>query len=109
MMDLDPSYFSGLFSKGIHPCAISGAWLTVVHGYCGITLKEDGIHWRKPHLPPHWNKIKFILKWRGIPIEFTYENKRFTAVLLKKEKSIPFIINQNKEVLVFGNEMVIKV
>jgi len=109
MMDLDSSYFSGLFSNGIHPCAISGAWLTVVHGFCGITMKEDGVHWRKPYLPLHWNKIKFTLKWHGTPIRFEYDNGRFTASLTDKNKEIPFLINNKKEVLTSDNSITFEV
>lgn len=105
MMDLDPSYFSGLFAKGIHPCAISGAWLTVVHGYCGITMKEDGIHWRKPYIPAHWEKIRFILKWHGVRVEFIYEEKKFTARVIDKDQTVPFITESNREILQYGNEI----
>ncbi len=105
MMDLDPSYFSGLFSNGIHPCAIAGTWLTLVHGYSGITLKEDGIHWRTPYMPPQWKKIEFTLIWHGTPVRFLYEDGRFTARLTQKGGDIPFYIGQKKEVLSFGGEV----
>ncbi len=105
MMDLDPSYFSGLFSNGIHPCAISGTWLALVHGYAGVTLKEDGIHWRTPHLPPQWKKIEFTSIWHGIPVRFLYKDGRFTAHLTQKGADIPFHIGQNIEILTFGGEV----
>jgi trehalose/maltose hydrolase-like predicted phosphorylase len=53
MMDLIPDYSRGLFANGIHPCGLAGAWLTIVHGYSGITLKNDSIHWRKHNMPSH--------------------------------------------------------
>lgn len=106
-MDLDPQYFSGYFNHGVHPCSLEGAWLAVVNGFSGITPREDGIHWRKPHMPSHWEKLDFAIKWQGHHVRFTYADNQFSATLETDEEGaqVPFFIGERREVLTAGSEI----
>jgi beta-phosphoglucomutase len=52
-------HFAGLvYIGGTHPAANGGAWLTVIHGFCGFSLKNNKIQVR-PRLPSHWEEVMF--------------------------------------------------
>lgn len=105
-MDIGPQekYFSGYYNHGIHPCSLGGAWLDIVHGFSGVTLKADGVHWREPHIPKLWNRLVFKLQWHGHVIVFNYKKGAFTATLDSTEKAtIPFFINGRQELLTETN------
>ncbi|MDR0785106.1 MAG: glycoside hydrolase family 65 protein [Treponema sp.] len=52
-------HFAGLvYIGGTHPAASGGAWLTVVHGFCGFSLKNNEIR-VTPRLPSHWEEVTF--------------------------------------------------
>lgn len=62
MVDLDDN--RGNTADGIHAASAGGVWQSVVFGFGGIQLQDDGpvaIH----HLPPTWTRLKFKLHWRG--------------------------------------------
>lgn len=107
-MDLEAKGFYR--NHGVHPCSLAGAWQTVVNGYCGITLKEDGVHWREPHMPVHWSRIRFTIKWHGYDILFDYHDKDFKATLgsSQKDTSIPFFVNGGMNYLTSGHEIVLE-
>ena len=92
-MDLEAR---GVYSNhGVHPCSLAGAWLTVVNGYSGITPGEEFIKWRTPHMPDHWKKLNFKIKWHGASIRFIYEKGKYSAFIEKavEREEIPFYIN----------------
>lgn len=54
------------WNLGVHTAAMGGAWLSVVHGFCQLDLREDGIHllgW--PRLPAGWRAVHLTLWWHG--------------------------------------------
>ncbi len=54
----------GNAADGIHAAAAGGIWQAVVFGFAGIRLTEQGpvAH---PHLPAHWKRVAFRLRYRG--------------------------------------------
>lgn len=110
LMDLEPGkeHFSGYYNHGVHPCALSGAWLTIVHGFFGVTLMEDGVLWRTPCIPGHWIDLRFRLRWRNSRIEFSYSKPEYRAVLLDDDPSVevPVFIGERIHVLRAGSPVV---
>lgn len=49
---------------GIHIASQGGAWLTVVFGFAGLSLRADGLA-LVPQLPKHWDSLSFRVQWRG--------------------------------------------
>jgi len=49
---------------GTHPAANGGAWMTVLFGFAGLTLKGEKIC-LSPNLPSHWNFLVFRFQWKG--------------------------------------------
>jgi trehalose/maltose hydrolase-like predicted phosphorylase len=64
-------HFAGLvYIGGTHPAANGGAWLTAIHGFCGLSIKNEEIK-VTPRLPSSWKKVKFTVVLRGIENEVT--------------------------------------
>ncbi|MFL2100961.1 glycoside hydrolase family 65 protein [Desemzia sp. FAM 23989] len=49
---------------GIHAANMGGTWLSMVHGFAGMRLYEDKLHF-SPHLPKHWQKISFHIQYHS--------------------------------------------
>ena len=63
--------FAGLiYIGGTHPAANGGAWLTAIHGFCGLSV-ENGEIKITPRLPSSWEKVKFKALLRGEEYEIT--------------------------------------
>lgn len=57
--------FAGLvYIGGTHPAANGGAWLSVVRGFCGLSVSDGEIS-LSPRLPESWTKVTFTLRLRG--------------------------------------------
>jgi len=59
----------GNAAHGIHAATAGGIWQAVVFGFAGIRLTERGpvAH---PHLPAHWERVTFSLRYRGERYDF---------------------------------------
>ncbi|MDR2951914.1 MAG: glycoside hydrolase family 65 protein [Treponema sp.] len=64
-------HFAGLvYIGGTHPAGNGGAWLTAVHGFCGLSI-EDGKIKIVPRLPAQWKKVTFAFIFKGVEYEVT--------------------------------------
>lgn len=54
----------GNASEGIHAASAGGVWQAVVFGFAGVKLTAAGPIVETPHLPPHWTRLQFKLRWR---------------------------------------------
>jgi trehalose/maltose hydrolase-like predicted phosphorylase len=63
----------GNVSDGIHAASLGGIWQTVVFGFAGLSVTEQG--WiLKPKLPKGWKSIKFKFWYKGKLEEVIVEN-----------------------------------
>ncbi len=51
--------------EGIHAANAGGVWQTVVFGFAGVNILEDGTFTVKPNLPKEWKNLSFKLDVRG--------------------------------------------
>ncbi len=71
-------HFAGLlYIGGTHPAASGGAWMTAIHGFCGLSVDNGEIQ-IKPRLPKGWNKVVFSLIHRGIEYAVTVTKDTYT-------------------------------
>ena len=65
----------GNAAGGIHIASLGGVWMSVVMGFAGLYIYDDGLLF-DPHLPAQWHKIEFSILWRKqkINIEITKTN-----------------------------------
>ncbi len=62
-LDLDDLH--GNASHGAHMAAMAGTWLSLVWGFGGLRIGDDGVLRLRPTLPGAWNGYHFSLQWRG--------------------------------------------
>ena len=86
MLDLDNLHNNT--KDGLHIANAGGAYMTIVYGFGGLRIKEDGIHIR-PSLPKEWHKIAFRLNYQGIRVKITIRD----TVLIEAESPIEIFIN----------------
>lgn len=49
---------------GLHVANVGGAYLAVTSGFCGLSIRPEGLC-LNPRLPRHWNSIVFRIRYRG--------------------------------------------
>jgi kojibiose phosphorylase len=52
---------------GVHIASAGGTWQVVVFGFAGFGIRHDTVTF-DPRLPPRWQRIRFRLCWRGVPL-----------------------------------------
>lgn len=57
--------------EGIHAANAGGVWQTVVFGFAGVSMEEDGVVDIRPHMPREWERLSFRLHHRGSWLEIT--------------------------------------
>lgn len=57
--------------EGIHAANAGGVWQTVVFGFAGVSMEEDGVMDIRPHMPKEWEELSFKLHHRGSWLQIT--------------------------------------
>ncbi len=65
-------------SEGLHLAAFGATWQSVVHGFCGITIK-DGKPTATPHLPEQWKRVTVRLSARGKRFHIAVTSNGYTV------------------------------
>lgn len=86
---------------GIHIACHGGVWMTVLNGFLGMRLYDDGLHF-KPNIPKQWGRVQTKLIYRGARIEISADENSCTFTLIN-EKSVKFNVNGNKIELTNSN------
>jgi len=76
------TYAGGIYIGGTHPASNAGAYLDVIDGFCGLTIKNNSISF-EPHLPEGWKRVEF---------KFNYLNKKYFAKVSKKGSKLEEIL-----------------
>jgi len=63
--DIDLANNMGNAAGGVHGGALGGLWQAAVIGFGGLTILNDAGPVFRPHLPAHWDRLRFALAWRG--------------------------------------------
>lgn len=73
---IDLASYGPHWNLGIHAASLGGAWLALVHGFCGVSCTLDGILLEKaPVLPDKWRSVEIRLAWHGRPIRFRIDGR----------------------------------
>ncbi|MCK4532754.1 glycoside hydrolase family 65 protein [bacterium] len=70
---------------GIHAASLGGTWQAVINGFAGVKV-EKGILSFQPKLPSRWEKIKFLLQWKGHEISITINKEKISLNFFSKNK-----------------------
>lgn len=72
-MDIDDAH--GNTKDGIHTANMGGTYLSIVAGFAGLRIKQDGLHlW--PRIPESWQGYSFPLRWRSSRLMVCIEPRR---------------------------------
>lgn len=69
--------------EGIHAANTGGVWQTVVFGFAGVSVEEDGMLHIRPNMPKEWKGLTFRLHYLGswIEISVTADNRAQVRLL----------------------------
>ncbi|MCC7207976.1 MAG: glycoside hydrolase family 65 protein, partial [Anaerolineae bacterium] len=92
------------WNLGVHTAAMGGAWAVVVHGFCGVELREDGLHVReRALLPEGWQAVRFRLRWHGHPVDIHVDPHGVT--LRAETGAVPVVAGEARFTLEAGQEV----
>ena len=90
--------------EGIHGACCGAAWLAVVRGFGGVSMRRDKVI-VDPHLPPEWKRLSFKLKWRGEEIKFLFTHESIQIEVGRRASNeIPLIVKGNEVILKPGEK-----
>lgn len=85
--------------EGIHAANAGGVWQTVVFGFAGISVEEDGMLCIDPHMPEQWKSLTFKLHHQGAWLSITVHPDDSASVkLLKGDDAMVKIQGEKKKV-----------
>lgn len=102
---IDLASYGPHWNLGIHSASLGGAWLALVHGFCQLALKLDGVHilnW--PMLPAHWNKVEFNFTWHGRRIRYRTDGKSVEIESLAADQ-VPVVFPDGRATLPPGGTL----
>lgn len=100
---LDLDNLHGNTKDGLHIANAGGAYMSIVYGFGGLRIKEDGIHLR-PTLPSKWASYGFRFTYRGVFVKVTVSD----MVYIEAESPIQVFVDgvlyeiQDKQSITYG-------
>ena len=91
-LDLDD--YNNEVSEGLHITSMGGTWMSVVHGFGGMRIRE-GILSFDPHLPSRWTSLSFKILFRTHILQVT---------ILKDQVTIENLNGEGIELYLYGNK-----
>ncbi len=66
--------------EGIHAASAGGTWQSIIFGFAGMSIDNEGIINFNPWFPEHWQRLEFRINYRGdvLNIELTNNNINIT-------------------------------
>ncbi len=95
-LDLDDTH--GNTRDGIHTANMGGGYLSIVGGFGGLRIKEDGLHLR-PRLPENW---------AGYIFRFQYEDSFIQCEVRKNHCALEVLEGPGVKLCVHGEKFKLK-
>lgn len=78
---MDINDFKRNTTGGLHMACLGGVWMSVVNGFMGMRLYNDGLHFA-PKLPKEWDSCTFNINYKNAVMRIRAEkdNTRFTLI-----------------------------
>lgn len=100
-LDLDD--YNNDTEDGLHITSMAGTWMALVEGFGGMRAETDRLAF-DPHLPAHWDRYAFNIRWRNHFIRIVVDKNgatltnTATAELTVNLRGIPTVVPANGEV-----------
>lgn len=79
--------------EGIHGSVISGVWLTMVYGFCGIRI-IDNMLTINPHVPSSWDSITLKFFYLGLVADLCI-TKNSVTIKIRKDTQAKWLLKQS--------------
>ncbi|MGN0203447.1 MAG: glycosyl hydrolase family 65 protein, partial [Coprococcus sp.] len=79
--------------EGIHAANTGGVWQTVVFGFAGVSVGENGTLSIRPNMPEEWKSITFRLHYRGSWLEISIDHEN--QVQVRRLSGNPVVVSRN--------------
>lgn len=90
-LDTDLGQTMTTSDMGIHSASMGGIWQSIVYGFGGVYLSEDGIG-IAPKLPKQWKQLSFTIIYRNCPLKVQADGKQ---IVIKNEGAKDVKVYQN--------------
>ena len=102
-LDLDD--YNHEVDEGCHITSMAGTWMSIVQGFGGMRVWEDGKLTFNPQIPKEWKSYSFTINYRGNIIKI-YKSQTECKFYNESENDVVILVN-NKEVIIPANQPVI--
>jgi maltose phosphorylase len=101
-LDLDD--YNHEVHEGCHITSMAGTWMSIVQGFGGMRIWEDGVLSFNPQIPKEWKSYSFIINYRGNIIK-VYKSQTECKFFNESEKDVKMMMN-SEEILIPANQLV---
>ncbi|MDV7188561.1 family 65 glycosyl hydrolase domain-containing protein [Lutibacter sp. TH_r2] len=102
-LDLDD--YNHEVHEGCHITSMAGTWMSVVQGFGGMRVWENGLLSFNPQIPKEWKSYSFTINFRGSIIK-VYKSQNECKFINESDKEIKMFVDK-KEVLIPANQLII--
>ncbi|MFR2849499.1 MAG: glycosyl hydrolase family 65 protein, partial [Hungatella hathewayi] len=82
-----------------HAANAGGVWQTVVFGFAGVSMEEDGVVDIRPHMSKEWSGLSFRLHYRGAKLSITVTPDNQADVKLLEGSPVTVRVNGKVQVM----------
>ena len=88
---LDIDDYNREVQEGLHITSMAGTWMSIVHGFGGMKIRNEELHFT-PKLPAQWKGLTFSILWRGSALKANLTNEG-VSIKNMKGASVKFFID----------------
>lgn len=88
---LDLDNYNNDTEDGCHTTSMAGTWMSVVHGFGGLRVKDGVLH-LNPFIPGHWSSFSFKVMFRGSRLKVNVKGRE---TIIVNETDTPAVLNVN--------------
>ncbi|MBL4939544.1 MAG: glycoside hydrolase family 65 protein, partial [Lutibacter sp.] len=92
-LDLDD--YNHEVHEGCHTTSMAGTWMSIVQGFGGMRVWEDGKLTFNPQIPKEWKSYSFTINFRGSIIK-VYKSQTACKFYNESGNEIEMIVNNNE-------------
>lgn len=95
-LDLDD--YNHEVHEGCHITSMAGTWMSIVQGFGGMRIWEDGVLSFNPQIPKEWKSYSFTINFRGNIIK-VYKSQTECKFFNESENEIKLLVNGQENLI----------
>ena len=92
-LDLDD--YNHEVDEGCHITSMAGTWMSIVQGFGGMRVTNEGIPSFNPQIPKEWRSYAFTINFRGSIIKI-YKSQKECKFSNESENDVTILVNNTK-------------